>query len=198
MNLAVCKRLPTGPERGTWFRAFDPRHMPTPLSSAHTLGLASRFSPGPLDPVQFEILYVTQGNDMALREVNGLLGPNSISDPNCAWLTINVEVQLRNVLDLTVVSHQNRLRTSAQELTRDWEGYSMRGPRTTIRGPRGSAPTQVLGKTLFDLPDLEGFRTISAKVPHRMNLVIFPQKLLRGSWVSYYDSSTQTTHEVKG
>jgi hypothetical protein len=35
------------------------------------------------------------------------------------------------------------------------------------------------------VPGLEGFRTISAKIPTHMNLVVFPDKLLHGSSVVF-------------
>lgn len=44
----------------------------------------------------------------------------------------------------------------------------------------------------------EGFRTVSAKVPDQMNLVIFPQKLLKGSIMRSQDPAAGQIHEVKG
>jgi hypothetical protein len=47
------------------------------------------------------------------------------------------------------------------------------------------------------VPELEGFRTLSAKVPYALNLVVFPQKLQPGSRVEF-SHPTLGTHSILG
>ncbi len=201
VRLAACAKLALGPESRTWFRAFDPRHMGTPLSTAHTVAFPSRFSPCPASLTPFEILYLSENHFVCLREVEALLGSSRISfvpNPAHSWLIINVQVSLQRVADLTLMAEQRRLGTTAQELTGDWEGYQTRTSHSSVPQPTGTAPTQDLGEALFSTPGVEGFRTVSAKVPDQMNLVVFPHKLLKGSRVVYQDRTSGTVHEIMG
>lgn len=120
-----------------------------------------------------------------------------IPNPNTNILIINVKVDLQQVVDLTLPEEQKKLHTSAQELTGDWRGYHERSVNSSVSLPIGSAPTQELGEALYKLPKLEAFRAISAKVPDQMNLIVFPQKLLVGSRISYHDAAGQL-HEIIG
>ena len=63
--------------------------------------------------------------------------------------------------------------------------------------PVGIAPTQELGAALFQVPGLEGFRALSARVPYCMTLVVFPQKLQPGSIVEF-SHPTLGTHAIHG
>ena len=202
MKLTACARLHRGPETRTWYRALDPKYSHAPLGSAHTVAVPSRFSPGPNAFQPFEILYFSETQMVALWEVQALLGSlrqgSVIANPAQAWLTINVRLQLQQVADLTLVAEQRLLGTSVQELTGDWEGYSLRNPHTSVPEPVGTAPTQDLGEALFSISGLEGFRVVSAKVPYQMNLVVFPQKLQKGSQLIYHDSATGKPHVRKG
>jgi len=120
-----------------------------------------------------------------------------LSHPKRAWILLNVQVTLQNVVDLTVLAVQKKLQTSAQELTGDWLGYLERGLATPISEPIGPAPTQQLGAALYAIPHLEGFRTLSAHVPTHHNLVVFPDKLLLGSSIVMTDPATNTIHTIK-
>lgn len=181
VKISACSKLKRNGENRIWFRAFDPMFMSSPLGTTHTIAMPSRFYSGTLAASPFEILYLSENPNVCLREVGAIFGPfmNPIANPTSAWITINVTVILKQVADLTMVSEQNRLGITAQELTGDWEGYSTRGALCSITEPRGVAPTQELGQKLFATPGIEGFRTVSAKVPHQMNLVVFPSKLLK-------------------
>jgi hypothetical protein len=119
-----------------------------------------------------------------------------IANPAQAWLTVNVHIQLQRVADLADVTGQRQLGTTAQELTGDWEGYQLRTHSASVPRPVGAAPTQTLGEALFSIPDLEGFRVVSARIPTQMNLVVFPTKLLKGSRLAYQDSATGKTHAL--
>lgn len=103
---------------------------------------------------------------------------------------LNVSVSLQRVADLTDPATQDLLEITAQELTGDWLGYRLRGPKTTIKGPTGLAPTQELGAALYEIPTLEGFKSISAKAPYHQTLAIFPEKLLLGSRLSWSNPLT--------
>jgi hypothetical protein len=203
VNAAACRRkLVRRRERRTWYRAFDPRHALTPLSSVHTIGVMFRFSPGNEAVQPFEILHFSESHDLTLWEMGAVYG--SIRDgivlpnPTVCVQIINVEVDLQQIGDLTVVAEQAKLRTSVQELTGDWKGYQRRRANSSVFEPRDDvAPTQVLGEAMF-AAGFEGFRAVSAKVPDQMNLVVFPQNLIRGSRVSFVDTGTGQIHEIVG
>jgi len=113
-----------------------------------------------------------------------------IANPRQPWTVINVHVQLRDVADLSQVSQQSLLATTAQELTGDWYGYQQRSALTSVSQPVGTAPTQALGAALFAVSGLEGFLSLSARLPYHKNLVVFPQKLQPGSQVEFHDPPT--------
>lgn len=195
MNPAASSTLPTGPLTGIWYRAIQPHHMRTALSTAYSKTIPSRFNVGASASPQYEILYLAENHLVALFEVQALLGsPLSsggiVPHPRRAWTILNVNVSLHHVVDLTDPASQVTLATSAQELTGDWRGYQLRGPGSPVPLPVGPAPTQELGAALYAVPGLEGFRTLSAKLPDQMVLVIFPQKLHSGSKIQFIDSGT--------
>ena len=196
MNLAACAKLPRKPENGTWYRAMDPSHIPSALSSAHTAGTRSRFNPGSILVVssQFETLYFAEDSVVAAYETGAMVGypwklGNSVPNPRKnAFVTINVSVILHEVVDLTDVIHVHApLQTNVQELTGDWDCYSVRNSATSVHSPTGIAPSQELGRELYRTPDVEGFWTASAKVPYQRNLIVFPQKLQPGSILVFRD-----------
>lgn len=88
------------------------------------------------------------------------------------------------------------LQTSAQELTGDWQGYQHRRPQDIVNQSVGAAPTQALGQVLFTTPGVEAFRAVSAKVPNRMTLVVFPGKLAQGSWLKVYDPNGKVIERI--
>jgi hypothetical protein len=78
VRLAACARLNCGPEHRVWFRAFDPKHVGSPLGTAHTAGVPNRFSPGPAALKPFVIYYLTESHVVCLREVEALMGSSRI------------------------------------------------------------------------------------------------------------------------
>lgn len=201
MNLAACAALPTAPENRIWYRAIQPAHWPTALGTAHTTRIPSRYSIATNTHVAFPILYLAEDHQVALYEVGALLGsplPGGayVPNPRQAWVILNVQVTLQAVADLTNVAAQVGLATSAQELTGDWRGYLLRTTMTSVQHPAGLAPTQLLGAALHGIPGLEGFRTLSAKVPTCMNLVVFPDKLHPGSRIIYTDPGSGKTMTI--
>lgn len=201
MNAALSATLPTRAESGTWFRALQPHFLPTALHTSHTKTIPSRFNVGAAASPQFEVLYLAENHMVALFEVQALLGSPStpggvVPHPRRAWAIMNVNVNLRSVVDLTDPAAQAILASSAQELTGDWRGYQLRGSYTSVTKPTGIAPTQELGAALYATPGLEGFRTLSAKLPDQMVLVVFPQKLQPSSSVEFWNPATGQTHSI--
>jgi hypothetical protein len=197
MNLGACPSLRTGAENAVWYRAIQPQFAAAPLGAAHTVFNASRFSPASPGRAAFRLLYLTENQVVALYEVEALYGSSLIPNPQAAWMMLNVRVTLQGVADLTGVTEQAKLGTTAQELTGDWEGYLRRNARTPVRQPTGPAPTQDLGEALYQLPGLEGFLTVSAKMPTHRILIVFPDKLRRGSSIVYTDPATGRTHTIQ-
>jgi hypothetical protein len=201
MNLAGCPALVTNPEHRVWYRAIEPQYWPTALQSVHSVAAASRYSPGDPAKPSYPVLYLAEDHQVALFEVGALVGSplhgrHFLPNPQLAWTILNVQVILQNVADLTLLGEQQKLLTSAQELTGDWECYRHRTNKTSVKEPIGLAPTQILGQTLYQLPGLEAFRTISAKVPTQMSLVVFPDKLLPNSRIVFHDHGTGTSFTI--
>lgn len=201
MKLAACGGLPRSPLTGTWFRALDPRHLPTALSTTHTRCAPSRYNAGPLlsPSQQFETFYLAADSFTAMYEYRAVFADNRgniVSNPNTSVAVLNVQVTLHEVFDLTDVgSAQVPLDTTAQELTGDWRGYQVRSPLTSIPGPVGMAPTQELGLAISGT-GIEGFQTISATVPACRVLVILPRNFRTGSTVIFRDSTGRVLHRV--
>jgi RES domain len=142
---------------------------------------------------QFDLLYFAEDPQTALFEVQAMLGSphvpgGAIAHPRRTFTIINAMILLGDACDLTIVSSaQVPLDTSAQELTGDWDGYQLRATSlTSVAGPTGIAPTQALGQALFNT-GIEGFRSISAKVPYTKTLIVFPDNLKPGSSIVYVD-----------
>jgi RES domain-containing protein len=199
--LTACGSLPPTPENSYWFRCIRPAYFPTALSSAHTRKTATRFNPGPLlSPAdQFAALYLSDSSSAALFEVGAMLGSprpgRNVSHPGMAVVTLNVHVILYNVFDLTDVTSAQVLGTNAQELTGDWENYQVRDHTTSVSQPVGIAPTQELGMALFKA-GVEGFRTISARVPYQKVLIVFPDNLGSRSSLTFSDPSGTYSHRI--
>jgi hypothetical protein len=196
MNLAVCTALARGPETRVWYRAIEAQFWPTALQTVHSKDFATRYNAGARAVTPFEIIYLGEDHQVALYEVRAIYGPPFpkagavvLPNPQQAWLILNVRVTLQQVVDLTPVAAQTVLETTVQELTGDWQGYYERQPHDSVPQPVGIAPTQALGQALVALPGLEGFRTVSARLPSRMVLVVFPQKLLPGSVIEFTDGA---------
>jgi hypothetical protein len=198
VNLAACRSLVTRPENRVWYRAIQAQHWPTALATAQTTRTPSRYSPATHVKPAFPVLFLGEDHQVALFEVRALLGSPLaggpyVPNPSQTWVILNVQVTLYAVADLTDVAEQARLGTTAQELTGDWRGYLSRQAHTPISQPTGTAPTQLLGQALHGVRGLEGFRTISAPVPTHRALVVFPDKLRRGSSIVFTNPATGQT-----
>jgi hypothetical protein len=203
VNLGACRKLDKTPETGTWYRAVRLAYINTPINTAHTKGTPSRFSAGPDASPPFEILYLTETPQVAQFEIGALMGDplavgGTLSSPD-SFAVVSVKVVLQRVADLTLVMQQELIETTAQELTGDWRGYQYRAENaSTIKEPVGTAPTQNLGEALFGVRGIEGFRVPSAKLPYHCNLVIFPQKMFKGSSLEFRDTPAHLLQEIKG
>lgn len=198
MNLAACGSLATKPLTGTWYRAIQLKFWNSLLATAHTATIPGRFNAGDSIRPGFEILYFAEDHQVALFEVQALLGSpypgaSYVPNPSTSWVVINVDIQLSQVADLTRVSQRKIIDTTVQELTGDWRGYSLRNPHAVLSAPHWSnVPTQRLGQALHRVADLEGFLFYSARVANRRNLVVFPTKLRQGNFVRFHNPVTGT------
>ncbi len=206
MKSAAGLALPTLGVSGTWQHAATigkrgwALRITRPGFASPSGYASSRFNPGNLSAPGFETLYLALGRDVALREKRAVFGDPSGTPPELVAgsrlftsKVIDVDVDLRSVVDLTDVTSHGLLGTSAQELTGDWEGYGQRasaGPSVVLNAPVGPAPTQDLGRELFGERGVEGVKYISAKVPVTCCLVVFTHKLQRPGSISWHDPNT--------
>ena len=150
---------------------------------------------------QYEILYFADDPIVAQFEIGAVLGSLSPSGylPHprfSTFVTINVQVRLQSIIDLTDVSSvETLLGANAQELTGDWKGYQERDAKTPVSAPQGIAPTQQLGEALFQ-ERVEGFVSLSAKIPTHKTLMVFPENLRSPSSLKFYDPSGALVHSV--
>jgi hypothetical protein len=202
MRLARARLLTRRPLTGVWFRAIRPQFFPSALASTHTATIPGRFNAGSSQRPGFQVIYLAEDPLVALFEVNALLGsplPGQpyLPNPLFPWSVINVDVQLRSVVDLCRQSQRRLVETTVQELTGDWRGYSLRNPRPVVHPPHWTnVPTQKLGAALHSVPRLEGFLTYSARVPTHRCLIIFPGKLRKGSFLRFTDPTTGQVQTV--
>jgi hypothetical protein len=197
VNLAACGSLPTVSLSGTWYRAIPSAFNGFSLRAAHTTALKSRYSSGTLGGAGYQLLYLADDPMTALIETQALLGTpwsrsGVVANPftYAATTPVSVTVSFASLIDLTTPTAWSSLATNAQELTGDWNGYTLRASGTCASGPVGIAPTQVLGRALFNVRGLEAFITYSARVPYRRALVVFPTKLGPSSVLTANDGDT--------
>ena len=189
-TLGVSK-LVLRPIFDAWYRAIPSIHWSTALSTRHSTKTISRFGSGGADGKRVEILYLAENHAVALHEVGDLLGPPAgpIANPRAPKISLlDIGVRLQSVVDLTQPAHLNRIQTSLQELTGAWEEIY----------PPGLAPTHKLGAALFAAENVEGFLTLSSKMPRCKTLVVFPQKLRAESELLFKDPILKKTHRVAG
>ena len=74
MNLAAVAGLSYRSVTAVWYRAVDPRYLPTALAYSHTRLFASRYYEGPHSTLPFDIIYLAENPLVALFEVEALFG----------------------------------------------------------------------------------------------------------------------------
>lgn len=202
MRLARCRFLSRRPITGAWFRAIRPQFFQTALAYVHTATIPGRFNGGTMQRPSFPVLYLAEDQIVALFEVSALLGsplPGQafMANPNQPWTVVAVDVRLSRVADLTRLSQRRLIETTVQELTGDWRGYTLRNPNPLLVPPYWTTiPTQRLGAALYALKGLEAFLTYSAKVPTRRNLIVFPLKLRKGSFIRFTDPASAQVYSI--
>lgn len=205
MKSAAGGHLPRIDVAGTWKHAATTGYQGWILriTASDLLAPASfsrtRFNPGDLVFPGMELLYLALDEQTALFEKRVQFG-NPFGDPSlvlvnaarmASIVVVDVEVDLRHVVDLTDPTAHDLLGSSAQELTSDWDGYERRqAAGSVLNQPTGLAPTQMLGWELFQEPNIEGIKTISAKVPTTCSLAIFTHKLTRPGSLAWDDPNT--------
>jgi hypothetical protein len=197
VNTVACGILPRSAVVGTWYRVVPRPFSSYALAHAHTKTAPSRFNEG---HGAFSTLYFCEDPLVAMFEVEALLGSlysTWLPVPGRNWSTFSLLVKLQSVVDLTQAAGQTSLATTAQELTGDWLCYQLRSASTPVSQPAGvPAPTQVLGAALHAVSGVEGFIAISAKVPTRRNLVVFPDKLLPKSSLECRDEKGKLLYKI--
>ncbi len=200
MNLAGVGSLTPISISGTWWRAVQVRHLPNPLGTTHTNTTPGRFNAGTTTHPGMEVLYLTEDLLVAQFEVGALLGspiPGHSFVPNplaVGWSFLPMTVSVGAVADVTSPPELVKLDTSVQELTGDWRGYGLRLPPVpALTRPHWSnVPTHRLAHEIHAAKTFEGLLTFSAKVPTKRNLVLFPNRLKKPSFVSYTDPAGTT------
>jgi hypothetical protein len=194
--------LPHTPENGVWHRLIPIGYLTTALSSAHTKVARSRFSAGSLlaSTDEFAALYFADDPVVAQFEIGAVLGSlapgGHVANPRKNFFTLNVRIILSGVFDLTeVTTAQIPLATTAQELTGDWNGYQIRSYLAAVSAPTGIAPTQELGMALFKT-GVEGFRSVSGRIPYHQTLTGFTDNLRHGSSLTFADSTGIVVHKI--
>jgi RES domain-containing protein len=187
VNLTNCSALARRNVAATWYRATPPAHLARAIETSHTAMIPSRFSASALP--RFEVLYLAENHQVALYEVEALLGPakKPISNPAKPFVCLPVEVYLEDIADLTDPGQATMVNTNAQELTGDWRSFADRLVISPGGPHAGIAPTQQIGGELFNL-GFKGLMSFSAKQPGAKILAVFTQRLLDPCWVRYnYD-----------
>jgi len=117
-------------------------------SRSRSIRIPSRFHAGPTAHPQFELLYLSENQMVALFEVRSLYGamytpgavvPNPVAPTR---IPITVHVTLQAIVDLRDSGNLDLLETSTQELTGDWEHYQARFAPALPRLRPTTAPTQ--------------------------------------------------------
>lgn len=179
MRLKRVGDLLPGPVLQVWYRAIRIEHLRTALATAHSRATPSRFSAGTGD---FEIVYLGEDYETIIYEAQAQLGSPYIGSiaaghSTTAWVHIGVNVRVSRVVNLCDSASLKVLSSSIQELTGNWDGYSRRGA--------GCAPTQALGKALFESGLFDGFIAFSAKIPTKRILALFPERMVESGGEAY-------------
>lgn len=197
MNAARVGSLSRRQLTGTWFRAIQPQFWSTLFQTSHTASVPSRFN---LGSGQFEVFYLAENHLVALMEVGALVGSANLGSllpsPHRSWSILNVNVRLSRVVDLTRAGERRKLGTTVQELTGDWRGYAIRHQIKQRPGVALAAPTQRLGEALYQLGNVEGFLTFSAKQSFSRVLVVFPQRVIAPNRITFRDPVGGQTHTI--
>lgn len=176
-NLAnALSELPTHPLTTIAYRFIPLRYAGTALSSIGSLKLGGRYNP----PSAFEVLYLSENPVTALQEIQMVRVTDAalFSAKSSPRILLSVEMTLQAILYVTASDVQATLGTNLQELTGSWIAPNARGEE---------APTQRLGRAVWDHGGIEALVVPSAQDPRRSNITVFPDRLLPGSRLRVFD-----------
>ena len=162
----------------------------------------SRFSPGPNANPPFEILYLSESPQVAQFEIGRLAG-----DPLVVGGILSRRLFRRRPREGGPSAGRRPhgcvpARPDRDDRARaDWRLARLpdrAAARSSIQEPVGTAPTQDLGEAVFGVPGIEGFRVLSAKLAYHRNLIVFPEKMFKGSRLEFRDASAHLLQVIDG
>lgn len=159
--LEAIEKLKRHPKSGVAFRTGRAKYAQTMLSAAGSRIAGSRFNP----PNKAEILYAALDRIAADHEaVSYDFGSAAPLYPPTITTSITFALERVVILDDQAL---RLLGTNLEEMTGDWRRMQRRGL---------VAPTQALGRALYDAGDIQAFVVESARVEGSSNLALFPRR----------------------
>lgn len=159
----ALRTVPTAPWEGTVYRCVKGVTASEVQDSLCNLTQDGRYSRGE----DLRALYTSHGRELAGMEFRQSPTPPTPADLRGATC-LGLRVRAKRVLDLTDAGVRERLGTSLQELTGDWQ---------FLNGQGEDAPTQRLGRTLFESGRFDAVRAPSKLRPGEANLLVFVKRL---------------------
>jgi RES domain-containing protein len=159
--------------------------LPQPLWGGAAKIEGARFTP----KGGFDSIYLSASPITALLEVQALVAVPGCMAPlrTAPWALVTVDGMVARVLDLTAPSILNALGTTEQEMTGTW-----------VR--RANPPTQKLALAAYKTGGIAGIKYASAKHPHGVNIVVFPDRLVSPSkdYLQVYDPHGNLGQRIGG
>jgi RES domain-containing protein len=175
----ALKYILTSPLEGTLFRIIAAKYITTALSAIGSTKYGGRYNP----KSSFEALYLSFLDRTALAEINGYstTAPELKKMRQAPRTILSVDYKLASVLDLTVESNQQILKTDLEELSLEWRMEHLSYGRNTA--------TQVLGEAVYALGSIQALKVPSVKDPGYANMVLFPDRITLdpSSFIEVYD-----------
>lgn len=165
--IATLEKLSTLSLTGVAFRVVQVTYLNTPLSSVGSILFGGRWNP----PSGFSALYLAD-NSASILLIRSV--------PNPLFVLLSISYKLNSVIDITNLDIQQALGIKPQKLTENWRLMNAQGQ---------IAYTQKLGEAAYGLQNLETIKVPSARESTAYNLVVFPDKLLEGSYLQVDDES---------
>jgi RES domain-containing protein len=189
----VLERLPLITLDGPFHRFADfwfvHRRLVTGEATDLLKGLGARMFGGRFTPPEkFETLYVATTAEAARLEAEFILtGSGVIGSPAKPYVHFTISGFVNGVLDLTDLSIQELVGTTTTELSAPWR---------MLQARRKEAPTQMLGRVAHGIGRIEGLHYQSSKnAPAGRCLAIFPDRLVKPSWLEVVDDSGRLRSE---
>jgi RES domain-containing protein len=158
---------------------------PRPLWGIGSVEGGGRFNP----PHKFEVIYLAEDPVTALKEVEMVFAPSAGQVVRVQHIPI-VHVSILGILlraaDLTDETNQSLLGTTEQELTGEWRFTQAEGRE---------APTQLLGRAIFQQGDFDAIRYPSSKNRGGICVAVFPERLSQSS-IYVYDPDGNLAQQI--